>query len=346
MNPRLLLVALSLLPSLSVAQTVKVQGKDPASQATLDVETPDHPNPIPTAAELSEPGALQAYVDSKHNAGEVCQLPPDKITGNLWIDDDAVILRGSGTPYSNRNKGTVIVPADPSKPAVTIREAINVQLESFGIQSAEIGVSLEGGPHNMVFQTVLRDVAVADAKVGVRVSEPPDTRKGQNAAADVVIDHCPFTRCEAAIETNHTQTLNVHVIGQSYFYRCGTAVVVNNGGRILIADSCCNGLGTWLRIHKAGGNLVPHVLRNLYSDRTGGVPAPIIVDARGCKDRLRVLVDVYTCPILPEDGPWSKVAHRHFYGPDGSADAAKHSIIKIADPDFFIAAGSLEGAEQ
>lgn len=76
------------------------------------------------------------------------------------------------------------------------------------------------------------------------------------------------------------------------------------------------------------------------------VPAPIIVDARGCKDRLRVLVDVYTCPILPEDGPWSKVTHRHFYGPDGSADAAKHSIIKIADPDFFIAAGSLEGAEQ
>jgi hypothetical protein len=244
----------------------------------------------------------------------------------------------------------VIVPADPSKPAVTIREAINVQLESFGIQSADIakpiavGVSLEGGPSNMVFQTVLRDVAIADAEVGVRVSELPGTRPGQNAAADVVIDHCPFTRCEAAVETNHTQTLNVHVIGQSYFYRCGTAVVVNNGGRILIADSCCNGLGAWLRIHKAGGNLVPHVLRNLYSDRSGGLPMPIIVDARGCKDRLRVLVDVYTCPHIGTDPPWAEVTHRHFYPPDGSRDAAEKSIIKIADPAFFMAPGSTEGA--
>jgi hypothetical protein len=326
-NPRLLLAALCLLPSLGVAQTAKVQENDPASQA------------IPTAAELSEPGALQAYVESKHHKGEICQLPPGVIKGNVWINKDSVILRGCGCPCSNRKTGTVIVPADDTKPAITIREALNVQLADFGIQDAPLAVSLVSGPRNMVFHTTLRDVGISDAKVGVRVSEPPDTRQGQNAAADLVIDHCFFTGVESGVEMNHNQTLNVHVIGQSYFYRCGTAVMVNNGGRILIADSCCNGLGTWLRIHQAGGNLVPNVLRNIYSDRSGGTPAPIIVDARGCKGRVRVLVDVYTCPIIPSDGPWADVTHRHFYGPDGSADAAANSIIKIADLDFFNAPG-------
>lgn len=337
----LLLAALCLLPTLCAAQTHKVRVNVPASQATFEIELPTGP----TAADLSKPGALQAYVDSKHNAGEVCQLPPGKITGNVWIDSDSVILRGCGCPYSDRKTGTVLIPADDTKPVITIREALNVQLNSFGIQNAPIAVSLEGGPNNMTFHATLRDVAISDAKIGVRVSEPPDTRKGQNAAADVVISHCPFTRCETGIETNHTQTLNVHVIGQSYFYRCGTAVVVNNGGRILIADSCCNGLGTWLRIHKAGGNLVPHVLRNLYSDRSGGLLMPVIVDARGCKDRLRVLVDVYSCPHIESiDGPWGKVSHRHFYLPDGSRDAAGNSIIRIDDRDFFNAPGSTEGA--
>lgn len=318
MTRTLLLAAILLLPSLCAAQPVTLP---------------------PSAKELSEPGKLQEWADACVASGETIKLPIGRITGNLFIDDDATTIEGQGSPYGTRPQGTIIVPADATKPAVTIRNAVGCQVKSLGIAGADVGVSLEGSNGALVLNTKLEDVAVVSARVGVQVSEPPGTRLNQNAAADVVINHCRFTLCAKAIELNHPQSVNVHVTGQSYFYRTGTAVWINNGGRVLIADSCCNGLGTWLVLKKGGGNLTPCVLRNLYSDRSGGAAMPVIVDARGCKDRVRVLVDVYSCPYLPADGPWADVKHRHFYGPDGSTDAAKNSIIKVQDLDYFNAPG-------
>jgi hypothetical protein len=348
----LLLAAMLLLPTLCAAQPVTITTKDTIGNVvvpgqTITVELPEHVHPIPsetpTAEELSEPGALDRYVEARVKQGLTVKLPPGKITGNLWIDDDSTIVEGAGDPYMRRVTGTVIVPADSAKPAVTVRNACKVKLRNFGILGAEVGVSLEGSNGSLVLHTSLKDVAISGADVGVRVSELPGTRKNQNAAADVTIDHCTFNDCNRAIELNHPQSVNVHVTGQSYFYKTDTAVWINYGGRVLIADSCCNGLGAWLVLKKGGGNLVPCVLRNLYSDRTGGAAPPIIVDARGCTDRVRVLVDVYSCPFLTADGKWAEVTHRHFYPPDGSKDAAANSVIKIADWDFFNAAGSLEG---
>lgn len=296
---------------------------------------------LPSAADLSAPNKLQEYFDDCLENYGFCQLPKGTITGNLFIDTSSAILRGCGAPYSDRQTGTVIVPADPELPAITIREALHVQIESLGIQDADLGVSLEGGPTNLVFQTVLRDVGIADVTLGVRVSEPSGTREGQNAAADVTISHCTFTRNDVCVELNHSQALNVHLIDQCFLYTCGTGVKVNIGGRVLISGCSCNALGTWLRLLTAGGNYVPHVMRDIYSDRSGGAAAPIILDARGCSDRVRFLIDVFTSPHIAGDPPYNEVTHRFFYGPDGSADAIANSFIEIANPNMFIAPGNI-----
>lgn len=295
----------------------------------------------PTAAELSVGDALQEYFDECIATYGYCQLPPGTITGHLFIDNPGAILRGCGAPYGDRKTGTVIVPSDIEVPVITVREAIHVQLESFGIQDADLGISLEAGPSNLVFQNIYRDLAFANVELAVRVSEPPGTRTGQNAAADLVLSHCIFTQCDICVEMNHTQSLNIHLIDQCFLYSCGTAVWINNGGRVLISGCSCNGLGTWFRMLVSGGNLVPCVLDNTYNDRTGGVDAPIILDARGCTAATRFLVSgAFTSPwISGVDPPYDEVTHRFFYGPDGSQYAIDNSNITIADPDFFLAPG-------
>lgn len=336
---------------LALSQTVTIParvGKVEIPAQTIELP----PQPLPdrglTAEDLSKPGALQAFVDMAIDSGEIAQLPGGKIVVDpapLMLTKDSTILRGVGANYGDRITGTVLVAKDPTRPIIAVRNALGVKIEDLGMlgtPESVCGVSLEGSNGALVFHTAIRDAALCRFKVGIRVSEPPGTRPGQNAAADTVISHCRFTACETGVELNHGQSVNVHVQDQSYFYGVGTAVLVNAGGRVLIADSCANPVGTWLRVKSGGGNGMPLVLRNLYSDRTGGAPMPVLIDARGVEGSLIATVDGYSMSFQAAlDGPFADCKHEHFVLP--TAEWAKANAKIFVGPGFN-AAGSTAGA--
>lgn len=270
-----------------------------------------------TAAELSKPGALQAYVSELVAKNEPVQLPPGQIKGNIVINRDAAIIRGSGCPYGDRIRGTVITPEDITKPTIQIRDALGVKIQDLGLLNCgDVGISIEGSNGFFVFHTVFDDVAICRAKVGIRVSELPGTRIGQNTAADVRIRGCRMTRCERAVEVNHPQAVNIHITDQSYFYSCDTVAWINNGGRLLIENSCANPTKCWVKIVSGGGNQMPYILRNLYSDRSGGAPMPILCDASTILGGLMLVVDGYSCSYQTHlDGPAAENTHLHIITP-------------------------------
>lgn len=294
---------------------------------------------VPTAAELSVPGALQNYVNSRLTEGWDVQLPAGIITGNISISGGtrhSSIIRGAGFQYRAHTTGTIIRPYDTNIPTVQIRNALSCSLRDFGIHHdtiSGIGLSIEGSDGALVFHTKVDNVSFDKCATGIQIAEPAGTRDTQNTAADVVINHCMFSSGTYGVLVNHPQSVNIHVTGQSYFYSVDEAVRVVEGGRVLIADCCANPVGTWLRLLKAGGNLWPSIIRNCYSDRTGGAAPPIIVDARGCDGACRVLIDAFS--VSSRDGDPPELDHDYFYLPDTLLEYANTSIIKIADMDFF-----------
>lgn len=306
---------------------------------------------IPTAADLSVPGALQTYADACVANKQPIRLPPGEISqaNALYIDDDSTIVEGMGFQYGNRTTGTVLKSTNPSTPVIQIRNALCCTIKNLGVrQPAQtvnntegVGISLEGSIGSLVFHTKIENVGVLWCDVGVRVSEPTGTRVDQAAAADVVINHSLFQSCDKAVEVNNNQSPNVHLTNQCYFYDINNVIWANNGGRFLVENCCGNPARTILRMLKGGGNLAPSVIRNWYADRTGGAAAPIIVDARGCPDAIRVLIDVYSMSYNSGiDGPYDQFIHNHIYLPDGNPTAANNSIVRFADPDFAALPGN------
>lgn len=321
MTRRLLLAVLLLLPTLCAAQAVKVRVNVPASQATFDLELPSGP----TAAELSEPGALQRYVDK---SGPRVTLPAGRIVGHAVIDDDSVTLEGAGPNWGDRITGTVLVPADPSKPVVTVRDAVGVTLRNFGCLDGSVAISLEGSVGALCLHTHIENVSACRFDVGVRISEPAGTRKGQHCAADTTLDRCRFTLCKSAVELNHPQAVNVHLQG-CYAYSCDTFVTVRDGGHVTLRNCASNPVRCILRVLKAGGNQVPYVVDKFYADRTGGAPMPIIIDASKVEGTFLASVTNYSCSYQAAvDGPWADVKHEHFIGP-ASDYAKKAAVIDI-----------------
>lgn len=322
----------------------------PYLSASTLVPTPSPSIDIPTAAELSEPGVMAAYLEDRISAGWDVPLPGGEINANIYIDQDSVLLRGTSYQLRGRSFGTRIRPANPALPTIQIRNADCVTLENLGVLQTDpspsafagVGVSIEGSDGSLTFHTTLSKVAFMNYATGVQVSEPVGTRVGQNAAADVVIDRCIFTNCTNGVVSNHAQSVNVHITNQTYFYSVANAALINNGGRFLINNCCANPVVTILKILGGGRNLQPSIIRNFYSDRTGGAPAPIVVDARGCSGSIKVLIDAYSMSYNADvSGPFEDFVHTHFYLPDGNDFAANTSIIRVADRDFFNAPGTI-----
>lgn len=306
------------------------------------------PQPLPdrglTAEDLSKPGALQAFVDMAIDSGEIAQLPGGKIVVDpspLMLTKDSTILRGVGANYGDRITGTVLVAKDPTRPIIAVRNALGVKIEDLGMlgtPESVCGVSLEGSNGALVFHTAIRDAALCRFKVGIRVSEPPGTRPGQNAAADTVIDHVRFTLCERPVETNHPQAVNTHLTGQCYFYACGTNQV-NAGGRFLIRDAGANPIATVLTLASGGGNEMPSIIENFYADRTGRAPKPVAIDARGVQGQLIAVVRDYSMSTQADvDGKWSEIKHDNFIAPTG--EWARANAVWDINAATFNAPGS------
>ena len=332
MTTRLLAFALLLLPTLCAAQSIKVQVRVPASQATFDVAVPTGP----TAEDLSKPGALQEWIDTSLQATGRVQLPEGV------IKTDPIVIRrlhggkieGVGPTYAPPGVGsgwatdratqavTTIIANDPSKPLVTLEDVINTTLEGFGLKTDGVGILYVNGPGFGSSYLRLTRVAFWGGTVGFQAGE----KQSDKNCADVLFDQCLWSQCKTGFLCVNTQGMNYHFVNQCWWLHTPRAVVFDDGGNSILRDCCGYGVGTWLTVNSGGGNLSPIRISNLFSDRNGDIPPAVIVDCSEAIRPTRVVVDGVRVTrvagdaekwtgrgyyYLPKRFPESRIAHRH-----------------------------------
>lgn len=257
----------------------------------------------PTAEQLSEPGALDAFVTDSLKASGRCVLPPGVIKTDRPISLQRVhggVIEGAGPPYAGADSksgwrihpdtiqaNTLIVMSDPSQPAIVMAAAINVELRNFGVETSGVGIAYRQVPGWGNAYAHLHRVAFHGCEIGFKAGD----QRGDHNAADVTFDGCLFFKCKTGLEVNHQQGVNYLFDGLCFFGHVERAVVFNDGGFSHL-DNCTGfGVGTWLTLKGGGPNLMPCRITHLYSDRTKDDPPPVIVDATGATNQVRVVVD-------------------------------------------------------
>jgi hypothetical protein len=264
---------------------------------------PATPSAAPTAAALSEPGALAAYVTESLKATGRCVLPVGVIKTDVPIVLERLhggVVEGSGPPYAGAESksgwrshpdtvqaSTQIVMTDPVQPAITMKATINVELRNFGVETSGVGLAFKPSPGWGNSFLHLHRVAFRGCEIAFKAGE----EKTDPNAADVSFSSCQFYSCKTGLEVNHLQGVNYLFDGLCFFGHVERAVVFNEGGFSHLENCTGFDVGTWLTINGGGPNLMPCRITHLYSDRTKDDPPPVIVDATGATNQARVVVD-------------------------------------------------------
>lgn len=244
-----------------------------ASVARLEVT-------YPTAEELSEPGALQAYCDDRASRGLKIVLPPGYIrNANVSLAYyHGVEIVGSGCSHvspSSKNGWrthpqvkkafTILVSGDATKPVIRLAPCMELKLSDFSIKSDGIGVDWPqwrgwGGAHLKI-----DSVNFHDCSVGLRAGR----EKSDHNAADASFHNCTFDHCGVGLQVNHNQGVNYVFTGLNYFYDVPIAVHLRNGGAVVASSLHGYGVKTWCRMEGGGSNLNPQFYcQFIYSDRS------------------------------------------------------------------------------
>lgn len=343
----LLLTVLVRVPLWSQTLTIPAQtGRVEIPAQT--VELPDHHHPIPqtvpTAEELSAPGALQDYVNESLTKDGRCVLPPGVIKTDRPIELLQIhggVIEGSGPAYvgadsksgwrtgqSTLQASTLIVATDPTRPAIVMRATITPELRNFGIETAGVGVAYQHrtGWGNAFAR--LHRVSFHGCEIGFKAGD----ERGDHNAADVTLDGCLWFDCQTGLEVNHQQGVNYLFDGLCYFQHVARAVVFNEGGFSHL-DNCAGfGVGTWLTIKGGGPNLMPCRITHLYSDRTKNTPPPVIVDASQASEQVRVVVDGVKVTRHGVNDRQRWPGHVYYRLPANYAE--KQSAIRVRDGDL------------
>ncbi len=252
-----------------------------------ELENKEKESRVPSAEELSQPGALQAYVDTKASKGETVILPPGVIKGNLNLTYyHGVTIKGAGPSHislTNKNgwrthpqvkqSYTIIKPEDESKAVIRFKPCMELKLQDFSIDTRGIAIDFPehrgwGGAH-----IHLDRVNMHYAKIGFRAGK----EKGDHNAADVSFTNCTFDHCDIGLQVNHNQGVNYVFTGLNYFYDCPLAVHLKNGGAVVASSLHGYGVKTWCRMEGGGSNLNPQFYCDfIYSDRS--LPSQTSID--------------------------------------------------------------------
>lgn len=273
-----------------------------SAEERLDA-APATPSAAPTAAALSEPGAIAAYVTESLKATGRCVLPAGVIKTDVPIVLKRLhggVIEGAGPAYApcDSKSGwrshpetiqatTMIVMTDPTQPALIMEAAINVELRNFGVETTGVGIAYKQVPGWGNANTYLHRIALHGCEIGFKAGH----KSTDHNAADVTFNGCLFYNCKTGLEVNHFQGVNYLFDGMCFFGHVERAVVFNDGGFSHLENCTGFDVGTWLTINGGGPNLMPCRITHLYSDRTKDDTPPVIVDATGATNQARVLVD-------------------------------------------------------
>jgi hypothetical protein len=210
------------------------------------------------------------------------------------------VIEGAGPPYASGDSAsgwrahpdtiqasTLIVATDPSRPAIIMAATINTELRNFGVETTGVGIAYQQVTGWGNAYAYLHRIAFHDCQIAFKAGDEPTDHN----AADVTFDGCLFFRCKTGLEVNHLQGVNYLLEGQCFFGGVDRAVVFNEGGFSHLQNCTGFDVGTWLTFNGGGPNLMPCRITHLYSDRTKDDTPPVIVDATGATNQVRVIVD-------------------------------------------------------
>jgi len=326
----------------------RLKGVD--ATATQPAEHPGESR-VPTAEALSEPGALQAYVDEAFaaDAGPI-RLP----RGVIRYDETLVIsrrnggvIRGAGACYAPDRpeapqvgwldpavrRGTLLHYTGPAdRPAVLIRDSLHLVLGDLAIQAdGGVGLSFEvsrGWGNN--YHTLER-VWLLACKTGVvcgRSGTPFN-------CADLSFQGCGFRRCQTGFKSYADQNVGYWFTNGCYWLSCERAIDLVRGGNVAVRDAGTNGpMTAFLTIRQGGVNNAISKIDFLRIDRTGGDTSDRfrVVDASEARGTVRVVVDglqitnlagddwdgwkLFT--VAEDDNPSYQIDVRHVIAPRGA----------------------------
>lgn len=278
---------------------------------------------LPTAEELSEPGALQAYLDEAFakKPGDI-RLPSGVIRYSETLSikrRNGGVIRGAGAVYASDDpeapqigwrdpkvrRGTLLHYSGPAdEPAVLVRDSLQLVLSDFAIQAdGATGMRFEvsrgwGNNHH-----TLERIGFIASECGVEC--------GLNGlpfnCADISFQGCVFNRCRTGLRTHAPQNVAYWFTNGCYWLSCDRPIDLVKGGNVCVRDAGTNGpMTAFLTIRQGGVNAAVSKIDFLRIDRTGGTPEDRfrVVDASQARGGVRVVVDALQITNLQGDD-WS-----------------------------------------
>lgn len=259
---------------------------------------------VPTAEQLSAPGAFQAYLDRQFEVAD--RVGPIWLpSGDIRFAEPIRIVRRAGVTLagvgavpvrvgesSGWNKasaprvrlGTRLVYAGPGdRPAIELAGTSHVCMRDLSIEPLAGGVGVLVHPAGKwgSVRNHMTNVVFLGGSVGVECG----ITKNDLTASDINFLGCDFRQCQTGFKVNHYQGLEYQLYGCD-FKGCDTAIWLRRGGGITVVGA---GLVTgpitpgvtqrFLRIGSSedagrrpeggGGNTMPCNIYGVRIDRTG-----------------------------------------------------------------------------
>jgi hypothetical protein len=292
---------------------------------------------IPTAAELSGNGLLQAYINkelARANRVGPIYLPKGDITIHepLLIENiNGCVIQGAG-PILNSNgttnqwdsvsafQGTRIrLIFGSSDPVIRLKNTVGVTLSNMSLQgnSAGINYTTTSGYGGALFNR-LENMSIMECVVGIDVGSTDSNINGGN----LVLDQIRFFGCDTGLKTNDASNTNITFQGQCHWGQVGICIHLIRGGNVFVFGANCGlGVYTFLKIGSdsiaanAGFNVMPCGVYGLKIETDNNNKFPIIVDASDSDGRVLVKAE---CINVRHDSYTDGSSYRPFKLPTAS----------------------------
>jgi len=251
----------------------------------------------PTAAELSQPGALQEYVDSMLAATGDCPLPGGaiKISEANPLVIPAIqsgIIRGVGVPYTHHDQesgwndpdndcSTRFVSTDGT--GIVFGPCIGVTLAGFSVEGAEIGILYPPRKGWGATMNTLDRIALIGNAVGFQAGR--DEYDGN--CSGVIFRTVLCRDNDRGIVIKNNQGVNYVLESLCYFKHNVVGIDLEHGGRLRVRDAKAYGGEVFIRTGEtSSGQIIVDGLAwdRLPPGRGDWVdPLPILFDGRATR---------------------------------------------------------------
>lgn len=252
---------------------------------------------VPSASELSNTSALQAYIDESLAATGECRLPSGVITidgtislgrlqgGYLYGGGASRIPtydtgNGYNQPAQADRFSTTIKSTSDSVPVFEFDGTRGFDMARLSIETDYIGIhyrtSVNGYPSNHLLMDRVGFLSATSTSENPLAFQAGSS-SGESNAADVEFRGCYFWR-SSGLRVKHIQGVNFVFSGLNWFGYSKNAIYLEQGGVVTAQHLAGFGVKTWFRSVGGGSNTQPSLINYIYSDRLSTDRPAVFVD--------------------------------------------------------------------